>query len=243
MKRFYLLICALFCMNAFAQDLFKFEKTLEGQFTFNSALEAGSYTNLSTPAQANVFYGNEIQGNSVVYKTYDTDYNLTKETFTFDIPSGYTISSCTRIQLANTNTSDLFIVVMRGMNSGETDYNRAIIYDEYGKNVFEFKSSNASISVYPMLYKIDGKYKLLVWRMDLENNVLVYNTDIYVLNIAGIESGIAEVDAPIAMSQVYNIRGERVGEVVENQLNQLSLPQGVYILKKEGNMTKKIFVE
>ena len=241
MKRLYLLACTLLCMNVFAQELFRLEKTLEGQFTFNSALEVGTYTNLSVPEQTNVFHSNEIQGNSVVYKTYDIDYNLTEETYSFNVPAGYTIFSCTRIHMTGINDSDFFIVTLRGVYYGEKDYNKAIIYDKNGKGIFEFKSSNASLTVYPMLYKIKDEYKLIVWRCDIDNNNIEYFTDIYVLGIEVSGTRTARIESSIGISQIYNLRGELVGEASENQFKQMDLPRGIYILKGEAN--KKIIVE
>ena len=51
----------------------------------------------------------------------------------------------------------------------------------------------------------------------------------------------ARIESSIGIPQIYNLRGEVVGEASENQFKQMDLPRGIYILKGEAN--KKIIVE
>ncbi len=246
MKKTFLLVFGLIvCSNLLAEDLFKFEKTLEGNFSFNpSSYTTESYINLMVSAQTDVFYNSTLQGNSIVYNTYDTDYNFTTETYTFDIPTGYTMTSCYRIELPSLNESEIFIVTMtNASNYGANNYGRIITYDKSGKSIFEFKSASASASFYPVLYKIKNKYKLLTTRIEYINNQLVYFTDIYTLNTKVEENSINKTRGNNKSTQIFDIRGNLIYEAPEEELNQMALPQGIYIQKDENAITRKFLIE
>lgn len=245
MKKFLLFVFGLMSTSLFAQDLFVLEKTLEGQLSFiPSSYTAENYISLSSSAQTDVFYSSTLQGNSIIYKSYDTDYNLTTETYTFDIPTGYSVMSCLKVEFSNFSESEVFIVtIMNTSNYGADDYYRIIIYDRDGKNIFEFNSANASLSVYPVLYKIKNKYKLLVYRCDTVNNEIVYFTDIYTLNTKNEENSINKTRGDGDFSQIFDIRGKLIYEVPNEDLNQITLPQGIYIQKYENSITRKFLIE
>lgn len=253
MKKTFLLVFGLIvCSNLLAEDLFKFEKTLEGNFSFNpSSYTTESYIYLVTPAQTDVFYNSTLQGNTIVYNTYDTDYNFTTETYTFDIPTGYTMTLCYRIELPSLSESEIFVVtMMNASNYGADNYYRIIAYDKSGKSIFEFKSASVSASFYPALYKIKNKYKLLTSRGEYINNQLVYFTDIYTLNTKVEElntkveeNSINKTRGNNKSSQIFDIRGNLIYEAPEEELNQMALPQGIYIQKDENAITRKFLIE
>ena len=245
MKKTFLLVFGLICSNLFAQDLFMLEKTLEGQLSFNpSSYTAESYISLNTSAQTDVFYNSTLQGNSIVYNTYDTDYNLTTETYTFDIPTGYTMTSCYKIELPSLSESEIFVVtMMNASNYGANNYYRIITYDKSGKSIFEFKSASGSLYIFPVLYKIKNKYKLWTLRTELINNQYVYFTDIYTLNTKVEENSINKTRGNNKSSQIFDMRGTLIYEAPEEELNQMSLPQGIYIQKDENAITRKFLIE
>lgn len=245
MKKFLLFVFGLMSTSLFAQDLFVLEKTLEGQLSFiPSSYTAENYISLSSSAQTDVFYNSTLQGNTIVYNIYDTDYNFTTETYTFDIPTGYTMTSCYRIELPSLNESEIFIVtMMNASNYGANNYSRIIAYDKSGKSIFEFKSASAGAGFSPVLYKIKNKYKLLTTRVEYINNQLVYFTDIYTLNTKVEENSINKTRGNNKSSQIFDIRGNLIYEAPEEELNQMALPQGIYIQKDENAITRKFLIE
>lgn len=245
MKKILLLVYGLMSSSLFAQDLFVLEKTLEGYFSFNpSSYTDENYISLSTSAQTDIFYSSTLQGNSIIYRTYDIDYNPTTEIYTFDIPTGYTIVSCQQIELPNETESEVFVVTMMNSSSyGAENYYRMIAYDRKGKSIFEFKSASASSSIYPVLYKIKNKYKLIVYRYNLVNNQLVQLTDVYTLNTTSEENSINRTRGNSQSSQIFDIRGNLIYEVPKEELNHITLPQGLYIQKDENSNTRKFLIE
>ena len=246
MKKKLLPLFLLMCSNLFAQDLIVLEKTLEGQFIFNSSYDADSYVNLSSGSMpTDVFFQSTIQGNSIICKIYDTDYNLTTETYTFNIPTEYMMTSCTQVKLPNTSESDIYLVSMiNPEKSGKDGYYRIIAYNGDGEGFFEFNSATTSLNINPILYKIKGQYKLIVSRMNITNNQLINYTDIYVLNTKNEENSISKTRGRGGeSSQIFDISGKLIYEASEEQLKQIALPQGIYIQKDEDANTKKFFVE
>ena len=246
MKKKLLPLFLLMCSNLFAQDIFVLEKTLEGQFTFNSSYDADSYVNLSSGSMpTDVFFQSTIQGNSIICKIYDTDYNLTTETYTFNIPTGYIMTSCTQVKLPNTSESDIYLVSMiNPEKSGKDGYYRFIAYNGDGEGFFEFNSATTSLNFSPMLYKIKGQYKLIVYRMNVTNNQLINYTDIYVLNTKNEENSISKTRGRGGeSSQIFDIKGNLIYEVPEEQLKQSTLPQGIYIHQDRNSNTKKFLVK
>ena len=245
MKKILLLVYGLMSSSLFAQDLFVLEKTLEGQFSFNpSSYTDENYISLITSAQTDIFYSSTLQGNSIIYRTYDIDYNPTTEIYTFDIPTGYTIVSCQQIELPNETESEVFVVTMiNSSNYGADDYYRIITYDRNGKSIFEFNSASASSSIYPVLYKIKNKYKFIVYRCNIVNNEIAYFTDIYTLNTKSEENRINKTRGNSKSSQIFDIRGNLIYEAPKEDLNQVTLPQGIYIQKDENQTTRKFLIE
>lgn len=243
MKKTLLLVFSLMCSNLFAQDLFVLERTLEGIYSFNSSsFEPGSYSSLSTPftIPTNVFYNSTVEGNSIVCKTYDTNYNLTTETYTFNIPSGYTIVGCYQINIANTYESEIFLISMRNTEKyGKEGYYKAIAYNGHGEKISELCSASSSLFISPTLFKINGQYKLIVHRYNLSAEY----TDIYALNSKGGWNSTNKVKDDSMVSQIFDIRGNLIYQASEEQLKQISLQQGIYIQKDENGNTKKFIVK
>lgn len=241
MKKTLLLVFSLMCSNLFAQDLFVLERTLEGSYSFNSSYETGSYSFLSTfTIPTNVFYNSTVEGNSIVCKTYDTNYNLTTETYTFNIPSGYTIMGCYQINIANTYESEIFLIYMANTEKyNKEGYYKAIAYNGYGEKISELGSASYYVSIYPYLYKINGQYKLIVYR----HNLSAEYTDIYALNSKGGWNSTNKVKDDSMVSQIFDIRGNLIYQAPEEQLKQISLQQGIYIQKDENGNTKKFIVK
>lgn len=241
MKKTLLLVFSLMCSNLFAQDLFVLERTLEGIYNFNGSSDPGSYSSLSTfTIPTNVFYNSTVEGNSIVCKTYDTNYNLTTETYTFNIPSGYTIMGCYQINIANAYESEIFLIYMTNTEKlGKEGYYKAIAYNGYGEKISELGSASSSLFIYPCLYKINGQYKLIVQRRNLSAEY----TDIYVLNSKGGWNSTNKVKDDSMVSQIFDIRGNLIYQASEEQLKQISLQQGIYIQKDENGNTKKFIVK
>ena len=241
MKKTLLLVFSLMCSNLFAQDLFVLERTLEGIYSFNSSFEPGSYSSLNRfTIPTNVFYNSTVEGNSIVCKTYDTNYNLTTETYTFNIPSGYTIVGCYQINIANTYESEIFLISMRNTEKyGKEGYYKAIAYNGHGEKISELCSASSSLFISPTLFKINGQYKLIVHRYNLSAEY----TDIYALNSKGGWNSTNKVKDDSMVSQIFDIRGNLIYQASEEQLKQISLQQGIYIQKDENGNTKKFIVK
>lgn len=241
MKKTLLLVFSLMCSNLFAQDLFVLERTLEGKYYFNCSYETGSYSSLNTfTIPTNVFYDSTVEGNSIVCKTYDTNYNLTTKTYTFNIPSGYTIVGCYQINIANTYESEIFLISMINTEKyNKEGYYKAIAYNGYGEKISELGSASLSLYIDRTLYKINGQYKLIVQR----HNLSAEYTDIYVLNSKGGWNSTNKVKDDSMVSQIFDIRGNLIYQASEEQLKQISLQQGIYIQKDENGNTKKFIVK
>ena len=246
MRKLLSLVCIFTCMNAFSQQLFTLEKSFEGSFNFNYDYEDPSnFMNLSLPAQKNVFYSSaaEISGNTVVYKYYDTDYNLTKEEYSFRIPDDYRLYGVTRISIPDYSDEEWFVTTLYHNNKsmGDSEYCRSIIYNSAGEQIFEFKNSSYSQSINPVMYLINNKYKLLVWRTEYSNYIAYTYTDVYCLNIEIDNSAVNSVRSrAIPLTQVFNTDGVLVEET-ENGLDKQNFSKGIYIVR-ENNQTKKVLL-
>ena len=233
-------------MNAFSQQLFTLEKSLEGSFSFNYDYEDPSnFISLSLPAQKNVFYSPaaEIYGNTVVYKYYDTDYNLAKEEYSFRIPNDYRLSNVTRISIPDYSDEEWFVTTLYHNNKtmGDSEYCRNIIYNSVGEEICEFNSSSYSSSIFPMLYLINNKYKLIVSRIEFSNSTAQTYTDIYCLNIEIVNSAVNSVRSrAIPLTQVFNTDGVLVEET-ENGFDKQNFSKGIYVVR-ENNQTKKVLL-
>ena len=248
MKKLFTLVCIFTCMNAFSQQLFTLEKTLEGTFNFNYDYEEpGSIISLSLPAQKNVFYNTaaEISNNTVIYKFYDTDYNLITQEYSFKIPNNYKLSGVTKISIPGNSNQEWFVAILNHSNKtiGDSEYCRNIIYNSVGEEVYEFKSSSQMLSIFPMLYLINNKYKLLVWRYEYSKDSYTYTTytDIYSINIEINNNAINSMTSrAIPITQVFNTNGVLIEET-DKEISSQNFSKGIYIVR-ENNQTKKVLL-
>lgn len=241
MKKLLLIFSVFICYNASAQGLFTLEKSLEGMYSFNYDYEtANSFINLSLPEQKNVFYPTsaEISGNTIKYRYYDIDYNVTVTEYTLQIPENYQLNSVYKISMPGYDDCKWFIATMMNTDIyGESEYFRIIMFDENGKAIYEFKSSSSTSTVFPMLYLIKNRYKLLIYR----NEGISLYTDIYALNLE-IESNIANTVKmrAIPLTQIFKMNGELVQET-DKDIRPNSFEKGVYIIK-EKDKTRKVLL-
>lgn len=248
MKKLFILVCIFTCMNAFSQQLFTLEKTLEGSFNFNYDYEEpDSYINLSLPALKNVFYSTaaEISNNTVTYKFYDTEYNLITQEYSFRIPNNYKLSGVTKISIPGNSDQEWFVATLNHSNKtiGDSEYYRNIIYNNIGEQIYEFRSSSNYQSIYPMLYLINNKYKLIVWRNEYSKDSYTSTTytDIYSLNIEINNSAINTVTSrAIPLTQVFNTNGVLIEET-DKDISSQNYTKGIYIVR-ENNQTKKVLL-
>ena len=235
MKKILSLVLVFASLNTFSQELFTLEHTLDGLFNFNG----DSFIMLTTPAEKNVFYTSEVSGNSFIYKICDTEYRLRTKKYTFNIPDNCILSGVTQLSIPG-DTDVYFITTMLDISKtmGETGYSRTIIFDEDGNQYFEFKKSsyNSSVSI---MYLIDNKYKLIVYRSEYTTSGITTFTDIYCINKEIDNTAVnAATSRVFPLTQVFNTNGVLLEETDED-ISTRNLSKGMYIIR-QNNQTKKV---
>lgn len=183
MKKTFFFFMSLNCMMIQAQELFKLEKTLKGQYNIqlvqydddDNFVAQLSFHSLSTPTcDIGYLYNTECNGKTFTINLISPDYEVSTKQYTFDLPNGYELQSC---YPTNKLTSDKSLMFLNTYSNG-TLYSCGL-YNSKGKLVQSFVNGVKYANAYPMLYRINGRYRLLVWRANFSGSTLKYETDIY----------------------------------------------------------------
>ena len=238
MKNLLSLVLVFASLNAFSQELFTLEHTLDGLFNFNG----DNFIMQTTPAEKNVFYTSEVSGNSFIYKIYDTEYRLTTKKYTFNIPDNCILSGITQLSIPG-DTDVYFIITMLDASKtmGESGYCRTIVFDKDGNQYFELKKSSSNSFVSPIMYLIDNKYKLIVNRYEYTTSGTSIFTDIYCINKETDNTAVyTATNRAIPLTQVFNTNGVLLEETDED-ISTRNFSKGIYIIR-QNNQTKKIIL-
>lgn len=166
-----------------AQELFKLEKTFNGQFYIQSTqyddednfVAQLPFINLSVPpCDMGYLYNTKCSGKTFSINLISPDYEVSTKQYTFDIPNGYELQNC---YPTNKLTSDKSLMFFNIYRNG-TLYSCGL-YNSKGKLVQSFAHGEFYAYTYPVLYRINGKYILLVHRGSLSGSTITYETDIY----------------------------------------------------------------
>ena len=99
------------------------------------------------------------------------------------------------------------------------------------------------LSIFPMLYLINNKYKLLVWRYEYSKDSYTSTTytDIYSINIEINNNAINSMTSrAIPITQVFNTNGVLIEET-DKEISSQNFSKGIYIVR-ENNQTKKVLL-
>ncbi len=171
------------CMIIQAQELFKLEKTFNGQFNIqptqyddeDNFVAQLPFINLSVPpCDMGYLYNTKCSGKTFSINLISPDYEVSTKQYTFDIPNGYELQNC---YPTNKLTSDKSLMFFNTYRNG-TLYSCGL-YNSKGKLVQSFANGEYITYVSSLLYRINGNYILLVYRGSLTGNTIAYKTDIY----------------------------------------------------------------
>lgn len=206
------------CLTIQAQEFFTKEKTLEGLYSIQTiqydendeAIDQLPYVNLSIPpCDMGYYYYTSCNGNKYLISLVSPDYETSSKEYSFELPEGYSLQTC---YPTNKLTSDkslvFFIESYKNTSSGRLSLTG--LFGADGKMIQCFVKDFYYSSFYPMLFRNNGSYKLLVWRGSLSGSNLVYNTDIYSFNdnqthIQSIQHKNNLIPYPVPSSTVVNI--------------------------------------
>lgn len=181
-----LLIISLFmnCLMAHSQELFKLEKTLDGQFNLQSTqydendvyVDQIPYVNLTAaPCDMGYLYCTTCSGKTLTYTFISPEYELSTKQYTFELPTGYDLQTSYPTNKLTPDKSLLFFNTSRN-SSGKQSCG---IYDSKGKLVQLLVEGAYIAYMNSFLYRINGAYKLLVYKGSLVGSTIKYTTDVY----------------------------------------------------------------
>jgi hypothetical protein len=197
MKRIILLSMLICSLTSQAQALFTLEKTLDGQFNVqatqydddNNFVEQLPYLTLTTPpCEIGYYYDTSCSGNTFTINLVSPDYQVSTKQYTFELPSGHELYSCYPTNKLTADKSLVFLITTRKGSVYSSG-----LYDVKGKLIQSFINEAFYANAYPVLYRINGSYKLLIWKGSLSGSTVNYKTDIYTFNNQS--SGIRVLDA------------------------------------------------
>lgn len=183
-----LLIISLFmsCLMAHSQELFTLEKTLDGQFNLQSTqydendvyVDQIPYVNLTAaPCDMGYLYCTTCSGKTLTYTLISPEYEVSTKEYSFELPSGYELSTSYPTNKLTPDKSLLFFNTCRNSSGNQS----CGIYDSKGKLVQSFANGVNLAYMSSLLYRINGAYKLLVYKAKLVGSTLKYTTDVYTL--------------------------------------------------------------
>lgn len=180
-----------------AQALFTLEKTLDGQFNVQATqydeddnfVAQLPYLILTTPpCDMGYYYYTSCSGNTFTISLVSPDYQVSTKQYTFELLSGHELQNCYPTNKLTADKSLVFFITTR---SGSV-YSSGL-YDAKGKLIQSFVNEAFYASANPFLYRINGSYKLLIWKGNWSGSTINYKTDIYTFNNQS--SGIRALDA------------------------------------------------
>lgn len=210
MKRFYLITVLFSYLMVQAQEPFTLEKTLDGQYTIqptqydddDNYVDQLPFVNLTTtPCDMGYYYYTNCSGNTLTINLVSSDYVVSKEEYSFELPSGYELQSSYPTNKLTADKSLMFFNVARSGTSESCG-----LYNAQGKLVQSFANGVYYATVYPFMYRINGEYKLLIWKGTLSGSTIKYTTDIY--NFKSKATQIQTIQEPkrgIYMGRVNNV--------------------------------------
>lgn len=197
------------CLMSQAQELFTLENTLDGQYSImpsqydddDKFVDQLSFVNLSAPpCDMGFYYYTACSGNRFTINLVSPQYEVSKQEYFFELPSGYELQSC---YPTNKFTSDKSLMFFNVCRNGSLQ--SCGLYDVNGKLVQSFAIGVYYATVYPFIYCVNGDYKLLIWKGSLSGSTIKYTTDIY--NLKSKTTQIQETQEPnrgLYMTRVNN---------------------------------------
>ena len=209
-----------FSIDSSAQAMFTHEKTLDGQYSVQMTQYDDNdnyedqlpYVTLTAPScDMGYYYYTACSGNTYTMNLVSPDYVVSKKTYTFDIPSGCTLGTCYPTNKLTEDKSLVFFLTYYWVSANGTLYSCGL-FDSDGKLIQQFVQGVNTVSVYPMLFRQNDAYKLIVrWgNYNTPNYTIKYKTDIYTFDLSNITQVNSIQDArllpyPVPSSTVVNI--------------------------------------
>lgn len=186
MRKIYFITMLFGCLMGQAQKLFTLEKTLDGQYSIMSSqyddddnfVDQLPFVNLSAPpCDMGFYYYTACSGNKLTINLVSPNYEVSKTEYYFELPSGYELQSSYPTSKLTSDKSLMFFNVGRNGSLQSCG-----LYNANGKLVQSFAIGVYYATVYPFIYRVNGEYKLLVWKGSLSGTTIKYTTDVYKFN-------------------------------------------------------------
>lgn len=183
MKRICFITLLFSCLMSQAQELFTLEKTLDGQYNIMASqyddddnfIDQLPFVNLSAPpCDMGFYYYTACNGNKFTINLVSPNYEVSKTEYLFELPNGYELQSSYPTTKLTSDKSLMFFNVARNGSLQSCG-----LYDVNGKLVQPFAIGVYYATVYPFIYRVNGDYKLLIWKGTLSGSTIKYTTDIY----------------------------------------------------------------
>lgn len=215
-KLFFIIVIYASCLTSQAQEFFTLEKTLDGQYYVQTTQYDDNdnfedqlpYVNLMTPpCDMGYYYYTSHKGNTYTISLVSPDYEVSSKQYSFNLPEGYSIQTCYPTNKLTSDKSLVFFIDC--YNATLTAYSTGL-YGEDGELIQSFAKGVRYASSYPMLFRNNGSYKLLVWRGTLSGSNMIYKTDIYSFkdnptHIQSIQHKASLSPYPVPSSTIVNI--------------------------------------
>ena len=197
MKKLFLFLMLISCLTVQGQQLFTFEKTLDGQFNVqptqyddnDNFVAQLPFLNLTVPpCEMGYYYTTSCSGNTFTVTLVSPDYQMSTKQYSFNLPSGHELQNCYPTNKLTADKSLVFFV-----NTRNGSLSSSGLYNEKGNLIQSFTNEVFYSYASTFLYRINGSYKLMVWKGDLVGNTIQYKTDIY--SFANTISAIKSLDS------------------------------------------------
>lgn len=197
MKNFLFTLFVMFLpISTFSKALFELEKEVDGMWnlqivqydTDNNYIDQLPYFNISTMStDMGNFYCSSFTNNTYMAKVMDKNYNLIyNKIVTFNLPEDYIISTgyCTN---KITDKDEMYYILML-KSQGKYKYpnkgsQKLAVFNDAGQLIYDFGTAGYIMSLYPAIWKIDGKYKIMIYYADDNiDNSLQYKSKFFILS-------------------------------------------------------------
>ena len=226
------IIFTLFVMflpiSTFSQTLFELEKEVDGMWNLqitqydnnDNYVDQLPYVSLSSMStDMGNFYYTSFTSNTYIAKVMDKNYNLIyNKNVLFNLPEDYTIQYGYCTNKITDNGDMYYILVLKSQGKyGYTNkgYNKLAVFNDAGKLVYDFGSAGYSINLYPAIWKIDGKYKMMLYYADeYIDNTPQYKSKFFILSRSSSGESHIKLNAIGQKEEIarFNVNGSKVSK-------------------------------
>lgn len=215
-------------ISTFSQKMFELEKEVDGLWNLqitqydnnDNYVDQLPYVSLgSMSTDMGNLYHSSFTSNAYTAKIMDKKYNLIyNKTVSFNLPEDYVISTGYSTNKITDKDEMYYILVLK--SQGKYKYpdkgnQKLAVFNDAGQLVYDFGTAGYIISLYPAIWKIDGKYKMMIYYADDNiDNTLQYKSKFFILSRSSSGESHIKLNAISPKEELarFNINGLKVSK-------------------------------